>query len=257
MVPNEAYEYLGIVQLFQHFRWTWVGLLAASDENGDRFLQTALPVLSQNGICDAFIVRMPKRTYLGEFLDMAITIQEKYPVLAESKANVFFAHGESSSMVVLRLLLLAFDGLALPPLCKVWIVTSHWDCTTTDMQRTWDIQTFHGALSFTIHSNEPLGFLDFVQSIKPFWTKKDGFIKDFWEQSFDCSFEESCTGDEELGSLSQTLYEMSMTGRSYCIYSAVHAVAHALHHVSKSRPQHRKLLEPLNVEPWQVISQPR
>lgn len=257
MVPKEEYQYKGIIQLLLHFQWTWIGLFAADDDSGDRFLQTMVPMLSQNSICDAFILRTPKKTSLSDFLDLAILLQEKYPILVEKKANVFFVYGEPPSMIVLRVFLFTFNALSLPPLGKVWIVTAHWDFTTESMQRDWDVQSFHGALSFTIHSSDPPGFQKFVQTVKPSWAKTDTFIHVFWEQAFDCLIsmtegkdsKQTCTGAEKLESLPQTLFEMSMTGHSYNVYSAVHAVAHALHAMHEST----LWLKLQSIEPWQVI----
>ncbi|XP_066486213.1 vomeronasal type-2 receptor 26-like [Tiliqua scincoides] len=257
MVPREEYQFKGVIRLLWHFQWTWVGLFAADDDTGDRFLQTMLPMLSQSGIYDAFILRTPRKTSLSDFLDLAIMLQEKYPILVERKANVFFVYGEPPSMIVLRVFLFAFNALSLPPLGKVWIVTAHWDFTTESMQRDWDVQSFHGALSFTIHANDPPGFQTFVQTVKPSWAKRDGFIQVFWEQAFDCLIstpdagEESkqiCTGEEKLESLPQTLFEMGMTGHSYNVYSALYAVAHALHTAYESK----FLLKLQNIEPWQL-----
>ncbi|XP_066486211.1 vomeronasal type-2 receptor 26-like [Tiliqua scincoides] len=216
MVPSEDFQYLGVVQLLLHFQWTWVGLFASDDDNGDRFLQTVVPLLSQNGICDAFILRTPQRTYLYDLLDLSIMLWDKYPVLVERKANVFFVHGEPPSMDVLRLFLLALDGLALPPLGK---------------------------------------------TIKPSWAKKYGFIQDFWEQAFDCLFQmsgveeeskQTCTGEEKLESLPETIFEMSMTGHSYNIYNALHAVALALHTMYEHRAKYRVNGEHQIVQPWQL-----
>ncbi|XP_066486224.1 vomeronasal type-2 receptor 26-like [Tiliqua scincoides] len=263
MVPNEDYQYMGVVQLLLHFQWTWVGLFVLDDNNGDRFLQTVLPMLSQNGICDAFILRTPKQSYLAEMMELLIMKQEKYAVLVEKNANVFFVYGEFPSMQVLKTLLFAFHVLSLPPLGKVWIITSHWDFDSINVEGHFGTQTFHGALSFTVHSNEPLGFQAFLQTIKPSWVKEDGFIQNFWEQAFDCLIplsdedersKQTCTGEEKLNSLPQTIFEMSMTGHSYNIYNALHAVAHALHAVYGSSPKHRVLLEPQDVQPWQLHS---
>nr|XP_056720361.1 vomeronasal type-2 receptor 26-like [Euleptes europaea] len=104
------------------------------------------------------------------------------------------------------------------------------------------------------------------QNIKPSWVRGDGFIQDFWEQAFDCSFksadeleesEKLCTGEEKLENLPGTLFEMSMTGQSYNIYNAVHAVAHSLHAIYRLRAKSRTLVEGervefQNVQPWQL-----
>ncbi|XP_033024067.1 vomeronasal type-2 receptor 26-like [Lacerta agilis] len=54
MVPNEALQYRGIIQLLLHFRWRWVGLITPANEAGERFLQNIEPMLFKNGICSAF-----------------------------------------------------------------------------------------------------------------------------------------------------------------------------------------------------------
>ncbi|XP_070790260.1 vomeronasal type-2 receptor 26-like [Pituophis catenifer annectens] len=50
-VPKEGAQNLGIVKLLLYFRWTFIGLLAADTDNGERFIRTFNPVLAQNGIC--------------------------------------------------------------------------------------------------------------------------------------------------------------------------------------------------------------
>ncbi|XP_061447695.1 extracellular calcium-sensing receptor-like [Rhineura floridana] len=267
MVPNEVHQYMGVVRLLHHFRWTWIGLFAANDDNGDRFLRTAVPMLVQNGICYAFILRTAKRTYTEELIDMTLRLLEKYSLIEDRKVSTCFVYGEDPSMPVMRTMLF-FAGLSgLPPVGKVWIVTSQWDFCAFSVQRLWDIESFHGTLSFTVHSKQPPGFQALVESIKPHWTRRDGFIQNFWEQAFSCSFDKSdgsveskkvCTGREQLESLPSPVFEMSMTGHSYNIYNAVYAVAHALHAICKFRSKHNRLAEERmlmfgNVQYWQVI----
>nr|XP_028560289.1 vomeronasal type-2 receptor 26-like [Podarcis muralis] len=87
MVPNEAYQYMGAVQLLQHFRWTWVGLLAVADDKGDQFLQTMVPMLSQNGICYAFILRIPKCNYVDELIELLIQQRKNYEIVVDRKVH--------------------------------------------------------------------------------------------------------------------------------------------------------------------------
>ncbi|XP_053216036.1 vomeronasal type-2 receptor 26-like [Podarcis raffonei] len=266
MVPNEMYQHKGVVQLLQHFRWTWIGLWAVDDDRGDRFLQTILPIFSQNGVCYDFIVKMPKWNYVDEMIKLGFERMESYKIVFERKANIMFVYGEPPSFMVLRILLLAAPFFSLPPLCKVWIVTSHWDFASHSLQKLWDIQTFHGSMTFTVHSNQLIGFNEFIQIIRPSWTERDGFIQDFWEQSFSCSLKISkgqeeeekkgCTGMEKLEDIPGILFEMKATGHSYNVYNAVYAVAHALHAIYKSNLKLRRLrrdrLAFQNVQSWQV-----
>ncbi|XP_042329690.1 vomeronasal type-2 receptor 26-like [Sceloporus undulatus] len=265
MVPDEAQQYRGVVRLLQHFKWTWIGLAAADDDKGDRFLQVMEMVLSQNGICSAFTVRILQWAYVDEIIDLFLQQWESYNIVIEKKANVIFVYGEPPSYQSLRLLLFAIPFLGLPPLGKVWIVTSHWDFASLSFQKIWDLQSLHGSISFTVHSNQPLGFQEFIHMIRPSWAKGDGFIQDFWEQAFDCSLKRNnmheekkhCSGEEQLKSLPGTLFEMNMTGHSYNVYNAVYAVAHALHAIYESSSKHARVIKGarltlLNVPLWLV-----
>ncbi|XP_053216018.1 vomeronasal type-2 receptor 26-like [Podarcis raffonei] len=265
MVPNEAHQYTGAVRLFQHFGWTWVGLLAVDNDKGDRFLQTMLPLLSENGICSAFVIRLPQWSYVDEMIQLLLKhVKNSVTTILQGKANAIFVYGENPSFQVLRMLLFLAHFTELPPLEKVWIITSHWDFTSMSLQKNWEMQTFRGSLSFTVHSDQPLGFQNFIQTLNPSWSKEDGFIQDFWEQAFSCSLkmlmedeESACSGEEKLESIPGILFEMKMTGHSYSIYNAVYAVAHALQAIYKSSSKHRSLdkrnrLLLQNMQPWQV-----
>ncbi|XP_025032856.1 vomeronasal type-2 receptor 26-like, partial [Python bivittatus] len=42
-IPKEGAQYLGIVKLLQHFRWTFTGIFAAATDNGEHFIRTFTP----------------------------------------------------------------------------------------------------------------------------------------------------------------------------------------------------------------------
>ncbi|XP_015267827.1 PREDICTED: vomeronasal type-2 receptor 26-like [Gekko japonicus] len=261
IVPDETFQIMGVIRLLHHFRWTWIGLGVLDDDAGDRFLHSVVSILSENSICFDFIIRLPPLTYLEEEADLVLKQAVSYAILSNSKANVYVIYAQPTSMYVLRLLLCAAPFLALPPLHKVWITTSHWDFESFSFQRIWDIEVFHGALSFTVHANQPPGFQNFLQVINPTWAIEDGFIQNFWEQAFDCSLRNLtvhgdstnvCSANEKLDSLPMTLFEMSMTGHSYSIYNAVHAVAHALQAIYISQSSGRRLVKGKHVQPWQI-----
>ncbi|XP_025029453.1 vomeronasal type-2 receptor 26-like [Python bivittatus] len=135
------------------------------------------------------------------------------------------------------------------------------ELSTLPFQKNWDKLTIHGALSMAVHSNEILGFQNFIQTRNHFLTRGDGFIRDFWEQSFDCTFPglfiskndiKVCTGEEKLDDLPGAFFEISMTGHSYNVYNAVYAVAHALHDMQSSESKHGRSMKLQNQQPWQL-----
>uniref|UniRef100_A0ACB8ESR3 Uncharacterized protein n=1 Tax=Sphaerodactylus townsendi TaxID=933632 RepID=A0ACB8ESR3_9SAUR len=232
-------------------------------------------MLSRNGICAAFIEKAIRQLLSDDFdFLMEFVLNNKMNFL-DSKANAVVVYGENSVLVWLEIImsmptmlsnLSGLEHVERTSAGKVWITTAQSDFAFSTVQKTYDIQMFHGALSFTIHSKEILGFQTFLQHVQPSWAKADGFVKEFWEQVFDCELPDPinpaysakvCTGEEKLETVPAPFFEMGMTGHSYSIYNAVYAIAHALFILASSRTHHRAMenggrLAPLNIPPWKL-----
>ncbi|KAM3821246.1 vomeronasal type-2 receptor 26-like [Vipera latastei] len=274
MVPNEALQYEGLVQLLLHFRWKWAGLITINDEAGEHFSRTLEQKLLQNRICLEFVERLDQIMHLDDQFKIVGQILNHIQIFTEKKANAVIIHGETTSFIwvasiaVATILPTDYENETKISTGKVWITTAQIDFTLHVVHKGLDIQMFHGALSFAIHSKQILSFQKFLQKIKLTNTKGNGFIKHFWEQAFDCydpnsnqarNIGEACTGNERLEDLTAFYFEMSMTGHSYSIYNAVHALGHALHAAHTSRLKYRVRREETkdsfqNVHPWQLHS---
>ncbi|XP_060540823.1 vomeronasal type-2 receptor 26-like isoform X2 [Pantherophis guttatus] len=193
------------------------------------------PLVSQNGICLSFIQRISQLAHLEDS-------EETFQIIAihmmNSKSNAFLVYGESWTIMSLRFVRFMIDpeSKEIELFRKVWIMTAQIDFILSGFQITWDLQMFHGAISFNAHSLSVVGFKEFLQTVNPLSVYRNGFLHEFWEQSFDCSFPKSelqdmhskkCTG-QKLEDLPAPVFEMEMTGQSYGIYNGVYAVAHAL-----------------------------
>ncbi|XP_034261751.2 vomeronasal type-2 receptor 26-like [Pantherophis guttatus] len=264
MVPKEEHQYTGLIQLFLHFGWTWIGLFA-SENKEERFLKKLQQLLSQNGLCLAFTQNIPQHLNFEDLVKLWNSVTIISDKLIDQKANVFLVYGDSFTIVWLRTIMFMHDpeNKESASFRKVWILMNPIDFILMGTQWSWDLQMFHGALSFTVHTRDIQGFKEFLQVIKPS-THKDGFIQEVWERLFDCSFSkadlpslinETCSGEEILENLPGPLFEFQMTGESYSIYNAVYAVAHSLHEAvrSKSQPREIQRVEFANLLPWQVL----
>ncbi|XP_044308937.1 vomeronasal type-2 receptor 26-like [Varanus komodoensis] len=278
MVPNEALQYQGLVQLLLHFQWTWVGLMATDDGGGDQFLRNMEPLLVQNWICSEFTRRVAVTWYIKDDLnEMVHIVWNHVEYILGSKANAMVIHGGASAITWLGCLLYA-SSLAQQVFpqykrrlssAKVWITTAQIDFFVSGLGTLsgFDIQMLHGALSFTIPSKEPEGFQEFLELVKPSWDNEDGFIDLFWEYAFLCLTSSSllsfrggrCRGNESLETLPRSIFELSMSGHSYSVYNAVYTIAHALHSLSSATPNHRGIVSEdraslQGVQSWQLHS---
>nr|XP_034992794.1 vomeronasal type-2 receptor 26-like [Zootoca vivipara] len=179
MVPSEALQYRGIVQLLLHFKWKWVGLYAIANEGGERFLQTMEPMLFENGICSAFTERAQTHMHFSDNIEEMVTyIKGIFPTFMLSNANAIVVYGESGTITWLggfiggiKLHQMLFpQNKKMLSTAKVWITTAQIDFTLYSFQTitNMDRQMFHGAISFTIRSKEIQDFREFLQILHSF-----------------------------------------------------------------------------------------
>uniref|UniRef100_A0A670J7R5 G-protein coupled receptors family 3 profile domain-containing protein n=1 Tax=Podarcis muralis TaxID=64176 RepID=A0A670J7R5_PODMU len=239
--PYPGERPLTILHILLYFKWTWIGVISRHDDNGERFEQNIIPMFAQKGICFDFIVRLLKVSFSSTINDMVGDVIEKTEIIMKSTVIALVIHGEIETMLILRIFskASAYEHISTKRNGKVWIMTAEMEFTSIPLQRDWDIDFLHGAISFAVHSSEVLGFQKFLLMRNPTSEKEDGFIRVFWEQAFGCLFpramvdlqnEEICSGEEKLETLPASVFEMSMTGHSYSVYTAAFAIAHALQH---------------------------
>ncbi|XP_053117334.1 vomeronasal type-2 receptor 26-like [Hemicordylus capensis] len=263
MFPNWISQYRGILQLLLHFRWTWIGAISQGDDNTERFVQNILPMFTQSRVCFDFITRFLKAYFSNQLSDMTTEGLEIFNLIMKSTVKAVIIDGEIETMMTFRILfqLSEFENIRME--AKVWIMTAQMDFTSLPIQKNWDINFLHGALSIAIPTKELLGFQTFLEMISPTSEKNDGFIKVFWEEAFSCSLPnpgldkesgEICTEMEKLETLPVSVFEMRMTGHSYSIYSAVYAVARALQSMHSSKFRHRARMDEGR---WRLLSQKR
>uniref|UniRef100_A0A670Z1W4 G-protein coupled receptors family 3 profile domain-containing protein n=1 Tax=Pseudonaja textilis TaxID=8673 RepID=A0A670Z1W4_PSETE len=228
ILSDSALQYAGIVKLLKHFGWTWIGLIVLRDESGDHFLKILEPLLFQNGICSAFIQRIPSQGRLPSLTQINEVSSSTYQYVMDNRANIFIVYGEILTVMWLSSLMFQSDSFHQEnaPTGKLWIVTAQID--------------------FTIMG------VTYLQSLKCCSEQGDNFLKDFWEQAFHCTLSNSkesvehnkiCTGVEKLEVLPDAVFEMQMTGYSYSIFNAVYLLAHALHTMSSFRSLHQMLVK--------------
>ncbi|XP_054850475.1 vomeronasal type-2 receptor 26-like [Eublepharis macularius] len=269
MVPNEAHQNLGLLRLLQHFGWIWIGIFAETDDSGEHFLQEMVPLLAKNGICVAFTAMIVNQGFWNNFGDAIGLFSDVNAALLGSNVSTIILYGETRTVISLNTFLhfLNPEILENASLRWVWVMTAQADFVLSGIQKLWGFEFFQGTMIFAIHSQELPAFQKFLTNIKPYRIQGDGFLRDFWEQAFDCTLpnpketsvvDGRCTGEEKMESLPGPVFEMHMTGHSYSIYNAVYAIAHALHDLYLSHSNRRPIsgggkrdgLQEL--QPWQL-----
>ncbi|XP_060128221.1 vomeronasal type-2 receptor 26-like [Zootoca vivipara] len=253
MIPKDDHQYRGIVKLLLHFRWTWIGLFAPDNDNGERFLRSLTPMLTLNGICVAVSYRIPEMTQS----EVKIQVDSFLPW---RQVNVFVHYAETHSFFsgiffvnqMLTLWQLSTEG-------KVWITTALWDITP--MLSDWELhfEHRHWFFSFLIQTEIALKHddFDFSHIVHHLLTTFDCF---FSKHLFSAKERWRC---EQKGELPLDVLKQSLSPNNYNIYSSVYVVAHALNAAYSSRSKQvamigggdRRRLQRL--QPWQTLPHSR
>ncbi|XP_051846913.1 vomeronasal type-2 receptor 26-like [Antechinus flavipes] len=231
MAPSDTSLPLGMVRLMLHFKWNWVGLVASDDSRGEKFLRDLQEEMARNDVCVAFIKKITTNKSLEKNSYQYFVFS-----IGFSAANVIVIYGDTNS-----LLSLVFMENPDVLVRKVWITTSHWDIAKKPGYIYFD--NFHGALIFSDQTNKIPGFKDFLKTVNPARHPEDIFLKNFWNSAFGCPHihgkkdEEVCSPNASLDTLSLSSLENIMSDQSYTVYTAVYAVAWALHEMFLMRSE--------------------
>ncbi|XP_066486218.1 vomeronasal type-2 receptor 26-like [Tiliqua scincoides] len=258
MNHSAQYQYNGIVRLLLHFQWNWVGVIGSESEIGQTFTETLTAKLSQHDICIAFTKTVPG----SESLLIFISDEGMWDIissLTNTKATVCIIYADIQTMGTFHTFLLV-ETISIG---KVWIMTAHWDSSSQLIIQASSKKNFHGSFSFAVHSAEIPEFQKVLQRLHSEWEKERFLMTVFLEGVSNCSLpnfkegqenNETCS-ESKLEDIPETLVDMSTTRQSYSIYSAAHAIAHALHamHMSRTRPKvNGDKLGPPALQPWEL-----
>uniref|UniRef100_A0A8C2VFW5 Vomeronasal type-2 receptor 116-like n=1 Tax=Chinchilla lanigera TaxID=34839 RepID=A0A8C2VFW5_CHILA len=235
MAPKDTYLAHAMVTLMLHFSWNWVGLIISEDDKGIQFRSDLRGEMERSSICIAFVNMIPVSA--SKYL---MRTSFYYNNIMISTANIIVIWGDTDSVLGM-----SFKRWEYFTTHKIWVTTSQWDVTTS--KRYFVLDSFHGALIFSHHHNEILGFKDFIWRANPSKYPEDFYLARMWWMYFNCSVTNSncetlknCSSYGSLEWLTWYQFDMAMSDGSYNIYSVVYAVAHALHEM---------LLQQVNTEP--------
>ncbi|KAM9034762.1 vomeronasal type-2 receptor 26-like [Sarcophilus harrisii] len=223
MAPSDTSLPLGMVRLMLHFKWTWVGLVVSDDSRDEKFLRDLQEEMARNDVCVAFIEKISTSYSLNAKLYQTFIFR-----IFRSTANVLVIYGDTNS-----LLSLMFTKNPYVLVRRVWITTSHWDVAKKPGYIYFD--NFHGALIFSDQTSRIPEFKHFLKTVNPARYPEDIFLKNFWNSGFGCVYKHGkegegiCSLNASLDTIQLSYLDITMSDQSYTVYTAVYAVAWALH----------------------------
>ncbi|KAF7642134.1 hypothetical protein LDENG_00264100, partial [Lucifuga dentata] len=238
-IPSDYYQSRALAKLVKHFGWTWIGAIAVQNKYGLNGMADFIQTAQENGLCIEYSVEFSSS-------GPADRLQRIIEIIKQATSKVIIAFMSHQEIKVLAAALYKQNITGLQ-----WVGSDAWitDHSLTDTEG-------HSIL---------LGSLGFAVSRAQIPGLEDQFVRDFWEDVFDCSLNSTaemqrkpCSGYESLQNVESQFTDVSELRFTYNVYKSVYAVAYALHDLltcdeGKGPFTNRKCADRKHIQPWQVL----
>ncbi|XP_075061872.1 extracellular calcium-sensing receptor-like [Mixophyes fleayi] len=256
-VPSDAFQSHGLARLILHFRWSWVGLLAADNDYGQLGIQLVRQEIVRAGACVEF----------SESIQMSQPNRNAphiVKVIKRSTAKVVVVFCNTIDLIpVLN------EWLRQNVSKKILIASESW--STDNLFSTGKFsKLLSGTIGLAFTGGTVPGFKMFLKNISLSLSFGADWTKLFWEQMFNCTFfydkdlssletsAKQCTGTEKLEPVQNIINDMSGLRSSYNVYAAVNVVAKAMEDLRNCHNENGPLslsscADIRRFKPWQLL----
>ncbi|XP_053317093.1 extracellular calcium-sensing receptor-like [Spea bombifrons] len=259
-VPSNMFQNIALTQLISRFGWMWLGMLVVDNDVGEQGGQVIRAGIEKSGSCVAFLEKIHLSYSMRQ-------IQRVVDVIEASSVKVIVLH--SPEVHVKALLDALYDREVTG---KVFISSASFGITPgLFSKKAWSV--LNGTIGLIPKTGKMPGFEEFLYRLHPFDSSKYPFMGLFWEKAFSCQWptegktqgspiqvtaQELCTGNETLGEMMSSLFEINDLSYTYHAYLAVYAYAHSMHALLECQTvrgllQNRTCGTVNSIQPWQIL----
>ncbi|XP_039612419.1 extracellular calcium-sensing receptor-like [Polypterus senegalus] len=254
-IPSDFFQVSALAQLVKHFEWNWVGSIAGDDDYGRIGIQIFNEKLKQFGVCSAFTEIIPKNHALNKIVQIVQTIKS-----SNAKVILVFSLEQDAHALFQEVLQQNVTGIQ-------WLASEAW-ITAALLSTSEYLKILGGSIGFAIRRTDIPGLREFLLKIHPSAANENPFIIPFWEQMFDCTFQDinnktakkktPCSGFENLTSIHNIYSDVTQLRVSYNVHKSVYAIAQALHNMlscenGKGPFVNNTCANMSSIKPWQLL----
>ncbi|XP_040272543.1 extracellular calcium-sensing receptor-like [Bufo bufo] len=256
--PSDAFQSKGLAQLLLHFQWTWVGMIADSNDYGYQGIQGVRQEFIKSGACVEFLEYIQSSSPDHNIPRIIQTIKK-------SRAKIIIIFASEADLILL------FDGCLRHNITvKLWVASDGWANSSLLVFEKYS-KLLTGTLGFYFSVGQIPGFQDYTKNFNFSKVLEEPWDRMFWENNIGCTFldvkniifnrerpNRNCTVDDRLENFQISLNNVSHFGMSYNLYNAIYVIAKAMHDLSLCRVGEGPFLngscsDILNIKPWQVL----
>ncbi|KAI4902495.1 hypothetical protein NFI96_014848, partial [Prochilodus magdalenae] len=256
----DEYQAIAMAAIIDHFQWNWVIAIASDDEYGRPGIEKFENEMLQRDICIDLNVLISQYLDEAEIVRLADRIEN-----STAKVIVVFASGPDVEPLVKEMVRRNITD-------RVWLASEAWAISSLVAKPEY-LDVMGGTIGFALRAGQIPGLKEFLQQVHPKKSSHNEFVREFWEETFNCYLEDSprkedsengsnsfrplCTGDEDISSVETPYLDYTHLRISYNVYVAVYAIAEALQDILTCTPgkglfANGSCADIRKVEAWQI-----
>ncbi|XP_051254259.1 extracellular calcium-sensing receptor-like [Dicentrarchus labrax] len=251
-IPSDLHQSRALAKLIKHFGWSWVGAISNKNSYGINGITTFIQAAQEEGVCIEYYQSFEQSGPRHELTELVEIVKH-----STSKVIVAFMSHREVKVLATEFYKQNITGLQ-------WVGSDAWitDHSLTDSEGR---SLLVGSLGFAVSQTKIPGLEKHLRQLHPSQFPDSQFVRDFWEDMFDCALNETantqrkpCSGSESLQNIESYFTDVSDLRFTNNVYKSVYAVAHALHNLvtceeGKSPFYNGSCADTKYIQPWQVL----
>ncbi|XP_046899088.1 extracellular calcium-sensing receptor [Hypomesus transpacificus] len=262
-IPSDEHQATAMADIIDYFQWNWVIAVASDDEYGRPGIEKFEKEMEERDICIHLNELISQYLDEDEIQGLADRIEN-----STAKVIVVFASGPDIEPLIKEMVRRNITD-------RIWLASEAWASSSLIAKPEY-LDVMGGAIGFALKAGSIPGFKEFLQQVYPGQSSYNEFVREFWEETFNCYLEDSqrltnsesertsfrplCSGQEDITSAETPYLDYTHLRISYNVYVAVHSIAQALQDIITCTPGHglfanSSCADIKKIEAWQVLKQ--
>ncbi|MEE6501095.1 hypothetical protein FKM82_004061 [Ascaphus truei] len=254
-LPSDFFQSRALAQLVNHFKWTWIGIIAEDTDYGQNAASIFKDEAKRLGTCVAFTEMIPTIPTPRKISQIVNSIS-----VYKVKVVLLFTSNYLGQIIFQEVVYQNITGIQ-------WIASEAW--STSSLLSNDNFQTYLvGTIGFAIRRADITGLKSFLLKVHQSQHQNNPLLVELWEEIFNCSLgsvenvtnvsKPFCSGLEDLNSRDNIFLDVNNLRISYNVYKGVYAVAHALHNMLALEESNGSFvngthINGYNVDPWKLL----
>lgn len=259
-IPTDEYQATAMADIIEYFQWNWVIAVASDDEYGRPGIEKFEKEMEERDICIHLNELISQYYEDHEIKALADRIEN-----STAKVIVVFASGPDVEPLIKEMVRRNITD-------RIWLASEAWAISSLVAKPEY-LDVMAGTIGFALKAGRIPGFREFLRHVQPKKDSHNEFVREFWEETFNCYLEDSprfqesengstsfrplCSGEEDIASVETPYLDYKHLRISYNVYVAVYSIAQALQDILTCTPgrglfANNSCADIKKMEAWQV-----